>query len=480
MDFLVLLRATFVSAWTTGFSLFFLVASASAQWSAPHTLGVDIGNPRVAVSKDGTKAIAVWSESNGSIVSIRGSVAAISGGRINWGTPQDIAATQHWEPVADVAISADGSKAIVEWEDRLSPQAHSLPELIKSATATIVGKVASWSAPTTISVSALAGYQHIALSDDGSRATITWIETISAGDGDYVVQSRSAAISSNISSWGATVDVSPRGNYVNSLDFVLSSDGSAATAMWSVGLDTSYIQSSSAYITVNSAIWSSPKNLTALEAGSAATSPKLALSDDGSVVVAMWRTNIGLQTAAAAVRSGVATWSPALDQSAPPGFYNDEGEIRLSSDGTRAAAAWTQIGRRASVIQSRFGTVSGNVLKWSSTSSLTSPGPNALWAVSLGLSANGSNAVAMWSYTPTGKDSVVQSSSATFTGTKAKWTVPIRVSRQGEIFARPKVEVARSGSGVGLWIQKIRGRYLLQSAAYKSQHRGRRLRATAP
>ena len=87
-----------------------------------------------------------------------------------------------------------------------------------------------WSAVTDLSaIGQSASVPQIALSSDGTRATVVWYRF---NGSNWIVQSASATISAGTASWGAVTDLSAAGRDARIPQVALSSDGTRATAIW--------------------------------------------------------------------------------------------------------------------------------------------------------------------------------------------------------------------------------------------------------
>ena len=89
----------------------------------------------------------------------------------------------------------------------------------------------NWDTVSNISAGGANAYNpQITLSSDGTMATAAW----SRHDGsNTIIQSRSATISGNTATWGATTtDLSASGEDAGNPKVTLSSDGTMATAVW--------------------------------------------------------------------------------------------------------------------------------------------------------------------------------------------------------------------------------------------------------
>ncbi len=153
-----------------------------------------------------------------------GTVAALDLG--SWSPPTTLSAAGTQTQAQQIALSADGSRATAVWH-----QGAMGSRKVQSASATISGNSAQWSAAADLSVPGLEGIDpRVAVSGDGTRATAVWYYD---KDGVYwVVQAASAAIDGNNATWGAPVDLSVTGRNASMPDIGLSADGQRATVVW--------------------------------------------------------------------------------------------------------------------------------------------------------------------------------------------------------------------------------------------------------
>ena len=168
---------------------------------------------------------------------------------ISWSSPaNDLSATGQRTASQRIALSADGTKATAIWTRGSSTS----NQIVQSASATISGNSASWSAPIDLSGLVTYGAQ-VSLSSDGTKATAVWRE----GNN---IKARSATITGNNAVWGSTSTLS---SYTAQNPVLsLSSDGSTAIAVWEGSLaGHSIIQASTANISGNLANWATPNDL---------------------------------------------------------------------------------------------------------------------------------------------------------------------------------------------------------------------------
>ncbi|MFA7265872.1 MAG: hypothetical protein WC054_06135, partial [Candidatus Nanopelagicales bacterium] len=163
----------------------------AATWGTPVTLtdcsGGDMEDPSIALSADGTRAVAVWNQQiNGTTAQVQSKSAAITGNQGNW--DPDPAAYEVIQfaggtsPKQDVAMSADGTRAVVAWStttgDVLNP-----PRLQSVATKTArvaADGTTTWEADVQYisgdGSSAASNELSTALSDDGNTAIVNYVQ----------------------------------------------------------------------------------------------------------------------------------------------------------------------------------------------------------------------------------------------------------------------------------------------------------------
>ena len=164
----------------------------TATWSSPavnlSAPGQGASNPDVALSADGTKATAVWTRFDGSNDIVQSVSATITGSTATWSTVTNLSAPGQNATGAQVALSADGTKATAIW-----PRSNGSNRIVQSVSATITGSTATWSTVTDLSAPGQnASFPQVALSADGTKATAVWRRSDS--DFNPIVQSASATI----------------------------------------------------------------------------------------------------------------------------------------------------------------------------------------------------------------------------------------------------------------------------------------------
>ncbi len=445
--------------------LLFTSGTAFAQtesWSTPVFLseaGQETGDPRVAVSTDGTRATAIWLRPDGSFNRIQSASATISGNTPTWGTPVTLSEAGQPGSGGRVALSHDGTKAVAIWN-----RSDGVNNIIQSATATINGSTATWSAPQDLSSAGQdASSPRVAISSDGTRAIAVWYRSNGVND---IIQAATATISNNTATWSVVQNLSVVGQSANSPDVEMSEDGTKATVVWTRSNGTDSItQSASATISNNIASWGATSDLS--EPGVDTLETELALSADGTMATAVWRRDNGtdqvIQSASASVSGNSADWSSAVDLS-EAGQSMVYPVIVLSNDGTRATAAWYRTSSEYFAVRTSSATISGNTADWSPFVEISSTGLNSYF-VDIALSEDGSSALAMWTsiddVVPASIEpeafatpNIIQSSTGIISGNTAEWTAPEYRSDAAFDATVPRLDISSDGRwATAVWLQ---------------------------
>lgn len=318
-----------------------------ATWGAVTDLSAPGGNAmaaRVALAADGSRATAVWQRHDGSDYIIQSRSATIAANVATWGAPTDLSAPGEngWFP--DIALSADGSLATSVWYRPIG-----LKYIVQSSSATILGNVATWSAVSNLSAPGRdAVSPRVCVSADGLRATAVWYRDDGAHN---IVQSSSATILGNVATWGAVSDLSAPGQHAEGTQLSASADGATVTAVWrrSNGANE-IVQSSSATVQGNVATWGAVTDLSAL--GQNGFNPMVRVTPDGSAAVAVWGAVNLIRLSRATIAGNVATWGAETIISDPSVAQSTFPRIALSSDGSLAVAVWRAWQGTSYVIQS--------------------------------------------------------------------------------------------------------------------------------
>lgn len=408
------------------FAVIFMSALESASWNAPIDLSAwSSQNPQIAFSSDGSNALIVWQRFNGDDFIIE-TIRSTDGGN-SWGTAVDLSETGQNAVQPQVALSSDGSKAIAIWKrfdgvnyiiqsvnshdggktwltpTDLSPSGQNADnqQIITSfdglntiviytvnnsiqATTSSDGGV-TWSQPHTLYASGRTSSLQIAMSSDGSHALVIW-QNFDGTDSTVMAM----ATSDGGVTWNEPVSISPDGQYADQAQVALSSNGLQAAVIWE-NYDSTYCVIQSVQSTDGGASWSSPSTISPTDQNS--KNPQLAMSDDGSKTIIVWWNSSSssyLIQSITSLDAGV-TWSKIADISS-----SDQSAIYptvvVNANGSRAIAAWMKINGRKYSIQSIS---SDDGLNWGPPADVSIAKTNAEHA-QIALTSDGSKAIAIW------------------------------------------------------------------------------------
>lgn len=191
----------------------------------------------VALSNGGLTAIATWT-ANGSPASVQTNIASIAGNTATWGAVVTLSDPGDSAGSSQVAISNDGSRATAVW----SQQTGSNTYVARARSATIAGTTGTWDVATDLSAaSGSANSPDVAVSGNGQLATAVWAYA-SGTNSVNVIQASNAYLNGSTMSWSSRVDLSassatpaanpsdPYGGFTPQLG--LSSDGLVASTVW--------------------------------------------------------------------------------------------------------------------------------------------------------------------------------------------------------------------------------------------------------
>jgi hypothetical protein len=434
-----------------------LCLESQAEWITPVNASIasdNADNLQVAFSADGTRAVAVWRIGNGGQFLIQGATGRISGSSITWETPVDLSSFGSVNRTPRIAISADGSTAIALWSSDLMSDS-----TLESRIAQISPSSTTWGSAVTISAAGFPDFSQVRISSNGSKATAIWL----GYDGShFIARTASATITGTTPSWGSVTDRSASGASADNPKIEISSDGSLATAIWQFPISgTQRVQSASAIITGNTQDWSTATELSA--AGGDGTIPDFKLSTDGSKATAVWlrvdgSTNKIVQSKSATIIGKVASWGSVTDLSLS-GQDASHPVIGLSADGTSSTAFWSRSNGSVAIAQSRSATISGNTATWNATiSDLSAVGESAT-RNKIALSSDGTMAVAVW-LRSNGSNDIVQGSLASIFEATANWSAAENISASGRDAENPQVAMSAAGTNsIAMW-SRFNGTYI--------------------
>lgn len=440
------------------------IAQPITNWSTPPVsislLGQNPAAPKISLSADGTKAIAIWSAFDGMGLKIQSRVATISGNTATWGVIVDI---HGLGGSPQIALSADGTIATAMWIDGTDP-------VIKSRSATITGNTATWGSIVDIysanPIISLLEDTQIAISADGTMATAIWADTPGS---NKIVMSNSAAIAGNTATWGTAIDLSATGNDAKNPDLALSSDGTKAIVIWArFNGSNSIAQSINATIAGNLAAWGTVADVSSL--GQDTYDSEVALSADGTIATAIWGLPVlgvpQVKNRTAIITGNTAAWGPVADVSTTP-LQSAAGatNISLSADGTKAAAIWYGHNGSNFVVQGCNATISGDTATWEAVTDLSDSGRDN-YNTTIALSPDGNIIMATWVRVGASEE-VIQARSASVMGNTATWSSSIDISNAGEHSYSTDLSLSNDGTmGSAVWSASGTGFFAIHSSSF--------------
>jgi len=286
-----------------------------------------------------------------------------------------------------------------------------------------------------------------------------------AGDSDYLPITSdplTVAVSLTPQLWSSPPSnlSLPTGGFPDdNAQLALSGEGTRAAAVWWIYDDTNgKVQFSWATINGDSAQWTAPIDIS--PPGVDAWQPKIALSEDGRKAIVTWISNAGdnqvIQSAIATINDTGADFG---NTSILPttGVISDYTNVSISANGTKAIAIWTHYADSGySIIQSSVATINGNTVTWGTSYNISTLGTDN-WNPQVLLSKDGSLSTAMWIHND-GSNAIIQSASASLSGTSAIWGNPVNLSATGADADEPSFSLSGDGTkALSMWRQ-IKGR----------------------
>ena len=251
------------------------ISDTAINWSIASATSWDTSAqiPKVALSRDGTKTTAIWTNYRGGVSSAS---ATINGITTLWGREKEITTDRASNP--NLALSDNGNKALVVFTNNLGK--------IGSAVAEINGYSQSWGNPIEFSTNS-GDFPIVSLSGDGAKATAVWIRTDGhASPSPISISSSSAVIGQNTAAWGGDIDVFQATDFSDfSLPLALSKDGSRGIVSWRTFDGLNYvIKAAPVGVEVDHQLWGDSADIAMGLVGP----HKLAMSGDGSTASIVW------------------------------------------------------------------------------------------------------------------------------------------------------------------------------------------------
>lgn len=432
-------------------------AASLDSWAAPTALtststGATASVSKLAISSDGTKATAAWVSLKNSKFVIQSASASLIGNVPTWGPVSDLSSPGVNSVAPSIALSADGTKAIAMW-----CRSSGSCQRVQSASATIIGNNASWGALTDVSpVGAAADQPVIGLSQDGASATAVWRRY---NGSQYVVQGASASNIGTTQTWGTVSDLSNPALSADRLKIDVSDSGATAIAVWMYPYgDGRPVQSAVAATSGTEASWGTTTNVGPEGTTESVGTTDVRLSADGTTATALWARqdfvgdpggNRRAQSASASIGGNTPTWGSVTTLSSAGGG-GDSAVLALSVDGTKAVAGWVHQSTPRKV-QISLADIAGQSAQWGTVSDLTTS-TEQLSDLSLDASGDGSKAAAMWTL-GSGSTRITQTSTSDISGSTATWGIIQELAAAGWNADSPQIRVATNGSvAAATWV----------------------------
>ena len=391
---------------------------------------VGMSSQKLSLSTDGRHAASVWIESHGYPISTGPSVsqvffasATIDGGSANWTNPLLISPAGVNASDPQVGISEDGSRATTSWisDEGSGTNGIRSVSLVMTSTSTTPGISTLITDPGQSASSPSLG-----LSPDGMTATVCWYSYVL---GQVTLMTRTFRVEASGTPWAlSSVEISNRSSSTRELSFAYSGDGNHVAAAWiQDGMAGIFVRT--AVISGGQATWGATSNIpfiTTLIPPEAPTGIRIALSFDGQSAAVLWQHGgMGPLNVVGGQFSGSAwSWSPVPNVFSATSTLSPV--LAMSSDGHRIAVVWVVTERSVVTawrdyfrVSAAIGEVSGLTVTMGSPT-IASAVELSSGGAAIALSSDGSRSLLTWvSDTPSGYS--FNSSSASILGSSATW-----------------------------------------------------------
>lgn len=417
----------------------------AATWSSTptliSTLNKNSTSPAFALSDDGTKAVVVWRTTDGANFKIQASSATISKGVATWGTPTDLSTDGRTANFPRVKMSSDGTRATAVWAETDSTNV----TRIATSSAIIDGKTSSWGTSKYVSRSgadAQGSGTDLALSSDGTKGIISFIWNSSGTNLAYV---SSGSINGGTATWtdsASQTKVSDDGVAAGFTTVDMPSTGGAFVVGWNtpngVYARAATVVGGVAFLATSSTLVSGTATLT--------TAPSLQLSADGKSATALFigkasgAATVGAHVVTGTVSGKETTWAGSPTQISGAGYVASSAVLSVSADGKSAVAGWLRGDGATVKVETIAGTVSGTSGTWGS---ITSPAESTATKDFYALTVNstGTAAVMLYANTSNNVDSAMVAT-GTVAANVLTWGTSSQVSASGKNVYGGKIGVS--------------------------------------
>lgn len=429
-----------------------LATAQVTTWSSVSDLsavGQNASGHQIAASADGSKVIAVWLRSNGTVTLVQAAVGSRSGNSLSWGGVTTLSTTAANATLPRVDISEDGLAAIVGWVQSGA---------IQTIVGTISGSTASWGSvvdvATGVSSPTMSG---VKISNDRSRVAIGW--TRLSGGIISIIQFSAGTLTGNTPTWSAGADVTS-GNSANQSFMTATPSLSKVGFIYqqNIGGGNFLARVHIGTLDGTTVTWGTATDLST--SGGSPTGPLLRFSSDGSKATAIWRKNSIVQTVSGTISDTTSTWGSITDLHASGS--SNAAWLALSSDGTKAAAIFTLNGTE---VQASIASITNSTATWGTSTTISGTG-NTVSAPQIAISDDGMRMLSVFARN-NGTNTIIQSAAATmFLGTPS-WSSVIDLSATGQNASSALVltSIQDGMSGVTVW-SRTNGSHTIIQAAY--------------
>jgi hypothetical protein len=351
--------------------------------------------------------------------------ASSAGFVLEWSDPVQVSTPGNDASLATtVTSSIDGSRQAVSWG-----QVESALTRVYVAVSDDSG--VTWDDSTALSVAGRnAAFADMAMTDDGLNMVNGWKRF----DGsDWPAQATGS--SDGGVTWSAPATLSAPVADIFNPDVAIAAQSTRRVMIWERGVIPRLIQ---ATVSDDSASWATPVDLSAGSGN--ATTPKVAISDDGQQIVSVWSeffSTFQIQTRVS--RDGGATWDDSVTFPVSTLGSSANPQVAMSGDGVRVVTAWTAGSGPSNQVHVR--TSDDSATTWNPIVLVDEAGMTAS-TPSLATSANGSVSSVAWMITDAGVRYVQV---AVTTDGGVTWGAPITVSGGSGGVNAPRISMSQDG-----------------------------------
>ena len=308
-----------------------------------------------------------------------------------------------------------------------------------------------WGVPASLSSPGFAAYSpSVALSSNGARASVAWIE-----DDGTRNRTRVTASSDGGDTWDDSTALSAAGQNADSVDLAMSGDGLNLGAVWRRYNGSHWIVQGSGS-SDGGVTWASPSDLSL--AGATTYRPSVALSSSSTRRIAVWHRQGSPDVVQAAVADDSSTWVAPVTLSSGSGNAT-AAAAAVSANGQQLVTLWSKLISSPSQLQSATSSDGGSA--WSAPTTFPQA-PGGPGGQTVAMSEDGRKVVAAWTAND-GTDQRVFVRTSDDSGTT--WNAVGMLSAPGAQATSPQVALSADGTGVAVsWSVGDAGRFATQIA----------------